>query len=544
MTAVLSYNEVALSILTQSIKSAVFIDDKARGFYEAATGQLREEDLSVSLYESLKAKNISLAVHKFRIGDEKDGALKKYLFEDRDLVLLDWKLNDQDGELFSLRLLADVVKASHLHFCVIYTTEKPETNIINNILSFFSNKDAQYYRSVEDELLDLKESLQPYLERVSVVNANSNGRVISQLIRELGKESLDRIKLAAGTNDSVCALIKAKHAFSNFHKSEEELPCPDQIILESNSIIINNTVIIILNKDLEKDPNILLERITQQLIRSPFSFIQLLGFEMQNLFRSHSSFIDNQILNVSKDALLYHRNYVKNTEKTDKTFKLFIKNLLLEHATLGLRTSRLMLLENTVLDMLSEGKEPDPQELFRMNVFYNSRTVHSAESENDPLINFGDVFKGETGEYYLCITALCDCFRPTKIHNKYYFVKGQTIDSSDALEMGDSAFISFLPDGKVVSWVSLELADEKEKNIDHYQYKPAYIKPHQFQIASEYIKDKRIQKWTFEPNDEGLISTKMEDLIYITTIRSNYTQRIANHAFSHPVRVGVDFVKK
>ena len=34
------------------------------------------------------------------------------------------------------------------------------------------------------------------------------------------------------------------------------------------------------------------------------------------------------------------------------------------------------------------------------------------------------------------------------------------------------------------------------------------------------------------------------ELEYITTIRQNYTQRIANFAFSHPVRVGIDFVKK
>lgn len=30
---------------------------------------------------------------------------------------------------------------------------------------------------------------------------------------------------------------------------------------------------------------------------------------------------------------------------------------------------------------------------------------------------------------------------------------------------------------------------------------------------------------------------------YVTTIRQNYTQRIANFAFSHPIRVGIDFVK-
>ena len=35
---------------------------------------------------------------------------------------------------------------------------------------------------------------------------------------------------------------------------------------------------------------------------------------------------------------------------------------------------------------------------------------------------------------------------------------------------------------------------------------------------------------------------KGDDIKYITTLRPNYAQRIANHAFIHPVRVGVDFV--
>ena len=42
-------------------------------------------------------------------------------------------------------------------------------------------------------------------------------------------------------------------------------------------------------------------------------------------------------------------------------------------------------------------------------------------------------------------------------------------------------------------------------------------------------------------NKEG--ERKNNRVQYITTIRQNYAQRIANHAFSYPLRVGVDFVK-
>ena len=42
-------------------------------------------------------------------------------------------------------------------------------------------------------------------------------------------------------------------------------------------------------------------------------------------------------------------------------------------------------------------------------------------------------------------------------------------------------------------------------------------------------------------NKQGEIKSKT--LIYKTTIRSNYAQRIANHVFTYPMRVGIDFVK-
>ena len=47
-------------------------------------------------------------------------------------------------------------------------------------------------------------------------------------------------------------------------------------------------------------------------------------------------------------------------------------------------------------------------------------------------------------------------------------------------------------------------------------------------------------KFTKEEFDQNLNYFNVE---YITTLRNDYAQRIANHAFGHPARVGVDFVK-
>ena len=121
-----------------------------------------------------------------------------------------------------------------------------------------------------------------------------------------------------------------------------------------------------------------------------------------------------------------------------------------------------------------------------------------------------------------------------------------------ALKLGDSAFISFLPDNKVVSWVAPEqdskrntptTIDDYKDEVEYfkqYKYKPIYIKPISYFVPSNEIIDNHIEISRNE-SGKGFITIKTQ---YLTTIRPNYTQRLANHAFSHPVRVGVEFVVK
>ncbi len=79
-----------------------------------------------------------------------------------------------------------------------------------------------------------------------------------------------------------------------------------------------------------------------------------------------------------------------------------------------------------------------------------------------PNLNFGDVFKGSGKDYYLCITALCDCYRPKE--GNFYFAKGTEFpDLEMALKLGDTALLSFLPNGKVVLWGDKENVGKPEK---------------------------------------------------------------------------------
>ena len=125
-------------IVSNSIKSVIFIDENAlENYKKKSPTYIREEELSINLDNNFKKKGISLSVHRFKNSDLTNSNILEYLFNRRDLVLLDWKLNGNEGEEHSLELLSKVVKQKHIHFCSIYTSEDNFDDIINNICTFF-----------------------------------------------------------------------------------------------------------------------------------------------------------------------------------------------------------------------------------------------------------------------------------------------------------------------------------------------------------------------------------------------------------------------
>ena len=161
-----------------------------------------------------------------------------------------------------------------------------------------------------------------------------------------------------------------------------------------------------------------------------------------------------------------------------------------------------------------------------MNVFYNSVYL----PKNKPL-SFGDVFLEESSNrYYICITALCDCAQPKD--NRFYFAEGIKITNTKALEIGDNGFVSFLNNDTFIRW------GEKEKENE-----PLYIMPKPFYVPKTEIINGQINvDIIVQEDNQSIIKTNV--FKYITTIKQNYAQRIANHAFMHPIRVGIDFIKK
>ncbi|WP_149914035.1 response regulator receiver domain [Sphingobacterium cavernae] len=577
----MTFSEKTLEIVKESIKSAVFIDEKARNVYdyEGIDDTSLEQKLSVSVYENFKKNGISLAVHKFQKDDLDNVPLLNYLFNGRDLVLLDWKLEGEGGEEYSLELLSKVVDLNHINFCCIYTTEPSIDNIFLNILSYFSGIDSQMFLSIKDKFIDNHgERIEEVKREYNFLDYNhkSNGRLIAKLV-ENDFNFNDLINLCGGGIDWKEALFLLMLAFEDYHKSTKSNHKPTLISIENKSLVINNTILCILNKEnaLKEEPIEIISKLSEKIENSQNSFSQLLGLEMQNVFNRDGSFIDSNLLKISKEALFAHRKFVLENNNNDIPFKTLIKKVLLEHAYLKLRTARLSLLNDDFLqNQVSETLSLTDEQVALINTFYNSVSIKSLHTDSSPMLNFGDVFKDEQNDYYLCITALCDCLRPEKIQQNYYFVKGKKLDVKIANTLGDSAFISYVGEDEAITWVALEpdqnieIENEgkteeqieletlrfKTKYFAKFKHLPVYIKPHIYNVKNPRIIDdkleiRRVESVKLEDgkingvNQSENSTILFNNITYLTTLRSDYAQRIANHAFSHPVRVGVDFVK-
>lgn len=517
----MTYQEAAKKIIKDAIKSAIFIDENAQEPYTNDT--LSEAQRTIELYNHFKQENISLSV--FRYSHEKYLSSKKYLFDNRDLVLLDWKLQgEENGGEQSLEILSEIVNnQSQIQFCVIYTDEK-EDSVLKNILSFFSDTNIDEYEQYRMDLSEKEEEIKAngFLSALNDLNlCRFNRDKTKSILRDLyqtHKELICFIHNTINEDKPICSLIKCGIAYGNTIKSEGKQPCPSSIDAVSNTLCINNTIISIFNKK-DVDPSNLFERFGNAVVSYNWGIIHLIGLELKCIQKRKGSYINADILKVTKKALGYHKS-VKEDE-----FDSFLKDVMLEQEALNLRDEKL-----TLVDAIDKESYDDKlkDEYTSMNVFYNSASIHK-----DKALSFGDVFRCNN-DYYICITALCDCIRPFKRDNRFYFAKGSAKSISEGMKIGDSGFVSFIFDNeyKCVKWNDHETPDE-----------PTYIIPESYLVPDNIVKNKQlnVQKAIQQDNKWMLQQLSFE---YITTIKQNYAQRIANHAFTHPVRVGVDFIGK
>lgn len=510
------YKDIANKIIKDSIKSVAFIDEKAVEFFSTKPNhKIPEERLSENLYKNFKEIGISLTIDKFDKLKNRDANYYSYILKKKDLILLDWKLDGEEGIQYSLEILSKIIETNHLHFCSIYTSEGNHDIILNNLRSYFSGYSKQNYDDVREGLEEYGDDLNQIIKKIDY-NPKKNGSLYSLLI-ELDKELPSKVKQLTKCEDIKDALIQVKLSFEDFCKSETAIEIPKFIDSDSKSINLKSTIVTIVNKS-QDNPEKILNKLTNQLVNTPNSFMEILGLDMQNKFSENSSFIDPRILNISFNALLHHRKQLLENI-SENEFKNFIFSILLEQSKLTLSNSNLDVLETSFLEEeTKELEEVSNEEICLLNTFYNGSVLDKER------LNFGDILlDSKSNLYYLCITPLCDCLHPENVKNNLFFVTGtKAVDIEECIDSGDSGFKSYIDNQTCIMWT-----------------KTQYIKPFQMHVPELSFKNDELHCKLFKNNELNDTSLR-----YVFTLKNSYAQRIANHAFNYPIRVGVDFVKR
>lgn len=511
----MTYENTVKRIISEHIKSAVFIDENAREAYSPSSSpELFEEKLSVDLYREFANHNILLSSYKY---NSMDYEKRKFsLFNGRNLVLLDWKLDGNEGEDKALGVISDIINSKKILFCGIYTKERTEV-VFNNILSFFSGITSAECEDVKmDLMLEVEDGFSDFKSGLDdLVLSNAFEEQIDEFMSTYA-DVLSNTFFQNNTSELRDRLLECWCAYSNYQKANSRQLRVTSYKVSDNVILIGNTFVVILNKTTTKFTK-LLSKLTQSIAEYSNGFSLLMSIEMNNIMHDKGLMMDHRISNVSRDLFAYHK-------MKDKTgFDFFIKEVMLSGVSLNLMEEKLSTIKS--LQKVSNTFKPKIDEMLKLNTFYNS----IQRPANSSLL-FGDVFKcNDDNCYYICITPLCDCANP-KNENTFYFAKGHKVEERTVqkeINRSEEVFVSYLPDNVVIRW-----SDSTDKG------KPIYITPIPLTIPKPVIKNNIMYAYHLK----ATISKKEKYVLeYVSTLKQNYAQRIANHAFAHSIRVGISY---
>lgn len=290
----------------------------------------------------------------------------------------------------------------------------------------------------------------------------------------------------------------------------------NRIHIEKHCYSFGGIIVLILHKQGEENgvsPNDLFNVFSEAITSNPHNLIHLISLELKDKFRNDFSTIGTKFNTVDEKAFLHHaKNYEIGAEFSLNSFKNFVvKSWIheLSQYNLDLNLNSFDLIEELIKDYDSPNTEQ----------FHNALADYAAmvscvnlKNRSNHKLGFGNLFKSEE-YYFLCITPHCDCLRPSKINNEFYFILGKEIKIETALKGAETGDFTFC------------IIDGKPLSIE-WKCKP----------FSSYISDENNLKL------EKTILFKNESypLEYICTLKENYAQRLSNNSFGYGYRIGID----
>ena len=551
---------MAKEIVQRAIRSAICVDNEfVEPYSDAMIGD--DEETPKKLFESFRKSKCSLDIHRYT--DMSKWELdQEYVLGNRDLLILDWDLTGDPPFRDALKILWEAVELPSLPFVLIYTREPDISSIELNIRSVFGNpysdisERERMYEEFCEKLEDDAEMDEPNqlfksisAECKELILARGDRKTIRRgIIKHIGEyygdeynKSLIGKMCECGESTLNISKIDGILEFIGFHLGNAMVNTKDYPVQvypiggNKNSFVINNTTVAIFVKpksgsggDFVISPDQVYVHFAECIYKCPRNFLALLYLEMKNLYQEHSGVIGRELYTIDEVAFFHHQ---KNLNSEDDFYD-FLRNLWRDQLSAFdfIQTPKLFSVlqeykrEHDIEAKIERCKKDDlemlEKNLVKLNYHYSFLQMDRKENDS---IRFGDMFslsKDTDGKedigFVLCITPHCDCLHPEKSHNKFHFVFGGKSSIKNGLDSAEGGFNSFL-------------IYENEPICVNWTGKPftLYIPEDRNNISSIQVE--------YHGSDHYLSYTK--------TQKENYTQRIANRAFSCASRVGINLAE-
>jgi len=506
----MAYQDIAKKIIKDSIKTAVFIDENALEAYEPQPEVLSpEQQLSKDLSIELRKESIDLTVFKYDA--DKYHAQRDYVFANKDLVLLDWELDGLGGGCLSALKIVQEIETSfkNIHFCVIYTRENDIGGIITNIRCYTSGASQEWASKLREEY-SLWENVPTEKEGkllLEMANFENNSGEFKSRAADLFISNPELKKIALENPLKYAACILNKEVPTN------GIECISRYDYNRGVIVLNNLMIAIARKEVIQPDN-LVAKIYDVLSDRDYGFWPLLGLDLYNTIAASDTYISGEVLNISPQIFAYLKSRGYNVAE-------YVQSVMVQQLSVIIEKQQFALPNSIVLE---DGYNPhkDEEGFVKLNAFFDSWVDKSKTR-----LDFGDVYYCN-GAYYLCISPLCDCAQ-SKGEESFYFAIGSKIEREYALHQKESGYITYIAKDLIIDWHPIS---------ESLMANSSYITPKPIFVTDIKIHDGRLNIQKYNKNKHQFENVELQ---YLASIKQNYAQRIANFAFTHSTRVGINF---
>lgn len=521
-------NEILEKIVEESIRNVLCVDDGLLEPYEKSEGDEMVFEFSKDLYRGI-SDNCRCCVTMMQYSKETYEVNLNERLTDKDMLVLDWELDETNNIKTPLNVIYQALENCIPYIC-IYTNSNNLTEISKSIEMYFSGYDEQEVKNKVERWESEGIMKDVFLDETNLLYEDkSKFPEIMKKVREYCPD-IDCNK---------CEYNKIEQWFLLYLKWNNYL-LPDEVKYRAvrvengeNMLNIDGRMVFVFSKKHKEtnspnsiSPELIIPTIAKYITCNPNSIMSCIWLYFSNCYAEAVGRRPQYFKDISYFGFLYYIGGMLTSG--DNSLETFLKELFNDEL-LDIMNSLKIEIPEEIISKIKKDFESgfNNDNNFKELVKINERiTINKRYSSCEHKIDFGDVFYCENAEsnlceYWMCISAKCDCARPEqKIQNNYIFIGGKYVTDKHALKEAERGFFSFI-----------HTTDKSKEN-------PICIEWCK-KINSILIQENLVKVST---TISGNIRGKERRFTYLGNVKENFAQRMANEAYSYGNRVGVSLV--